>query len=150
MTSVVLDVQCFKIGNNTFYPKELASYNGDSVSHYVFRPPFPFKHLPNDLRKQAKWLMHNHHCIDWDEGFTPGFLFPKIIQRIVRDADTIFAKGKEKVAFLQKYTNKKIVELNEQPALRATTPSCIHHTDLQCMCALSNVYYLYQDLVMIE
>lgn len=145
-----MDVQCFKIGNNTFYPKELAVYNGNEVAHYIFRPPFPLSHLPEHLQKQAKWLMHNHHCIDWNEGFTPGFLFPKIVQRLVRDADQIYVKGREKVTFLQKYVNNTIVELPECPALKPSQPSCIYHTSLSCLCSLSNVYYLYRDFVMSE
>lgn len=149
MATIVMDIQGFKIGTNSFYPKEFAVYDGNAASHYIFRPPFPFKMLPEELQRQAKWLMHNHHCIDWEEGFTPAYLLPKIIQRLTRDVDIVYVKGKEKAAYLKKYTNK-ITELNEHPALRASTPSCLYHTDPLCICALSNVYNLYQEFIMHE
>lgn len=147
---VVMDVQGFKIGNKSFYPKELAIYDGNAVSHFIFRPPFPFKTLPEDLQRQANWLMHNHHCVDWNDGFTPAFMLPKILQRLLRDADTVYVKGKEKAMYLQKFSEKTITELGEQPALRASTPSCMYHTDPICICALSNVYNMYQEFIMNE
>ena len=147
---VVMDVQGFKIGNKTFYPKVLAVYDGNAISHFIFRPPFPFKTLPDDLQRQEKWLMHNHHCIDWNKGFTPAFLLPKIIERLLRDVDTVYVKGKEKAEYLQRFVKKTIVELEEQPALRESTPSCMYHTSPLCICALSNVYSLYQEFIMKE
>lgn len=147
--AIVMDVQGFKIGTNSFYPKEFAVYDGTAVSHYVFRPPFPFTMLPGELKRQAKWLMHNHHCIDWEEGFTPAFMLPKIVQRFTRDADVVYVKGAEKAAYLKKYSNK-IKELVEHPALRESTPSCMYHTSPLCICALSNVYNMYHEFLMHE
>lgn len=145
-----MDVQGFKIGNKTFYPKELAVYDGNAISHFIFRPPFPFKTLPEDLQRQAKWLMHNHHCIDWNEGFTPAFMISKILQRLLRDADTVYVKGKEKTTYLQTFSDKTIIELDEQPALRESAPFCMYHTNPICVCALSNVYNLYHQYIMNE
>lgn len=145
---VIVDVQGFKISEKTFSPKELAAYDGHTISHYVFKSPFPFGTLPPHFQQQAKWLMNNHHCIDWDEGFTPGFLFPKILERLLRDADVVYVKGCEKATFLRNYTRKHIIEIEEHPALSASQPSCMHHMQTLCYCALSNVYHLYQHYVM--
>lgn len=145
---VILDVQGFKISETTFSPKELAAYDGRSVSHFVFRAPFPFCALPQHLQQQANWLMNNHHCINWDEGFTPVHLFPKILQRLVRDAHIVYVKGYEKAQFIRSHTKKHIIEIEEQPALSVSTPSCMHHSTSLCYCALSNVYHLYQHYIM--
>lgn len=145
---MIIDVQFFKIGNNTYMPKELAAYNGSAVSHYVFRRPFQFCLLPEPLQKQATWLMNNHHCIDWDEGFTPTFQFRIIIERVLRDADEVYVKGSEKASFLRKYTDKPILEIEERPPLSPSQPACIYHSKSICYCALSNVYHLYNHYVM--
>lgn len=146
--TVVVDIQGFKISDKDFSPKELAVYDGRQLSHYIFRAPFPFNKLPGHLQNQATWLMHNHHCIDWNEGFTPVFLFPKIIKRLLRDADKVYVKGKEKAQYLQNFTSKTIIECDLQPSLNMTSPSCIYHLQSVCICALSNVYHLYQSQVM--
>lgn len=145
---VIVDVQGFKISEKTLSPKELAAYDGNTLSHYIFRAPFPFETLPQHFQKQANWLVNNHHCINWDEGFTPVFLFPKIVERLLRDADVVYVKGNEKAKFLRNYTSKHIIEIEEQPALSAAKPSCMYHLKSVCHCALSNVYHLYEHYVM--
>lgn len=145
---LIVDIQGFKTSDKTFTPKELAAYDGNSICHYIFRPPFPFNVLPQHLQKQASWLMDNHHCIDWDEGFTPAYQFPRILRRLLRNAEVIYVKGREKVTFLKRYTDKSFVEIEEQPALTPTQPACMCHTKPLCYCALSNVYHLYNHYVM--
>lgn len=145
---IIVDVQGFKTSDKTFSPKELATYDGRMVSHHIFRAPFPFNTLPKHLQQQANWLANNHHCIEWDEGFTPAFLFPKVLQRLVQDANVVYVKGPEKTKFLRNYTNKHIIEIEEHPALPKSQPSCMHHGKSHCYCALSNVYHLYEHYVM--
>ena len=91
--------------------------------------------------------MHNHHCIDWNEGFTPAFLLPKIIERLLRDLDTVYVKGKEKAEYLQRFMTKEIVELEEQPTLRESTPSCMFHTNPLCICAYLTLTACTKDLL---
>lgn len=145
---VVADIQGFKISDKDFSPKELAVYDGKRISHYIFRAPFPFDKLPVHLQNQATWLMHNHHCIHWNEGFTPVFLFPKIIKRLLRDATAVYVKGTEKAKYFKNFTSKTIIEFDLQPSLNTTSPSCIYHLHSVCICALSNVYQLYQSHAM--
>lgn len=146
---VIIDVQFFKISDNTYQPKELAAYNGCTAAHYLFRRPFPFHMLSERLQKQANWVMNHHHSIDWDEGFTPAYQFRAIFQRLVRDADEVYVKGHEKATFLRKHTDKPIVEIQERPALSPSAPACIYHSNPICYCALSNVYHLYEHYVMV-
>lgn len=146
--SLVLDVQGFKTSQKIFQPKELAAYDGIHVSHYIFKPPFPLHTLPHDLQQQAKWLMHNHHCINWMEGYTPIHSFKDIMQRLTKNVDVVYVKGSEKANYLRTFTDKRVVEFDEQPALSPSIPSCMYHSHSPCMCALSNVYHLYNNYVM--
>lgn len=150
---MIVDIQGFKTTDKIFTPKELATYDGNIISHYIFRPPFPFAALPTHLQKQATWLMTNHHCIDWTEGFTPAYEFPRIFRRILQGASgspvrEIYVKGCEKAAFLRRFTDKPIIEIEDQPALSPTQPSCMYHLQPVCYCALSNVYHLYNHYIM--
>lgn len=144
-----LDVQGFKIENNKFIPKELAAYDGYRICHYIFKPPFGLACLSPDALKQTKWLMRNHHCIDWNDGHTPLYKFSSIVTDITGKADSIYVKGCEKAAFLRKYSSKPIVELDEQPALKKDAPRCFYHLNNEnCSCSLFNVFLLYDQNVM--
>lgn len=44
----------WSLSNKAFYTEELVVYDGNAVSHSIFRSPFPFKTLLSDLC-QAKW-----------------------------------------------------------------------------------------------
>ena len=145
---LVVDVQGFKTSANQFTPKELAVYDGNRCSHHIFKPPFPWASLQSEFQKQATWLIRNHHCIAWEEGFTPQFLFSEILRRETRDADAVYVKGLEKSTFIRKHINKPVVEIAEQPALLPMEPSCFYHSNSLCYCALSNVKHLYHTYVM--
>jgi hypothetical protein len=145
---LIVDVQGFKIAEKKFFPKELAAYDGHGVSHHIFRSPFPFYTLPKQFQEQANWLTRNHHSIPWDEGFTPAYMFPKILKRLVRNVDVVYVKGREKAEFLRTYITNPIVEIEEQPALPPSKPICMHHLTAICHCALSNVYQLHEHYVM--
>jgi hypothetical protein len=146
--NLVLDVQCFKRENNKFMAKELAAYDGEKISHFVFKPPFPFEMLSHDLQKQANWLTRNHHGIDWSSGSIPMHLFGDIMQDITTSADRIYVKGREKADYLRKFIPKPIIEFDEEPALSKGAPRCFYHSNNFCMCALTNVFYLHEHFIM--
>lgn len=146
--NLVLDVQCFKSENNKFIVKELAAFDGERISHVVFKPPYPFDMLSADLKKQAQWLTNNYHCIEWWKGSTPGHYFSKIIADITSSAERIYVKGCEKVVYLQEYIATPIIQFDEKPTLLKSTPKCFYHSHDYCMCALSNVFYLYENFIM--
>lgn len=145
---IVIDIQGFKTSDKTFTPKELATYDGSHISHYIFKAPFKFNCLDAKLQNEAIWLMKNHHCIDWNEGVIPAFLFKQILSRLVKDADMVYVKGREKAEFIRKHITMKVIELDEQPALTPLEPSCLFHKTSKCMCALTNVYHLYNNYSM--
>uniref|UniRef100_A0A1Y1MVY2 Uncharacterized protein n=1 Tax=Photinus pyralis TaxID=7054 RepID=A0A1Y1MVY2_PHOPY len=145
---IAIDVQGFKTSPTTFTPKELAVFNGHQVAHIVFKPPFSFSSLDVNYQRQAIWLMHNHHCIKWEEGHTPPHLFPIILRRLVSPMEAIYVKGKEKAEFIRKTLSQDVVEINEEPALPKLEASCLYHSYPKCHCALANVYYIHNNYTM--
>lgn len=148
--SVVIDVQGFKLENNKFVVKEFAAYDGNKICHYVFKAPFRMSLLPPHLHKQAVWLMENHHCINWEDGFVPLHKFSNILQHIIGEYERVLIKGKEKADYIRKYTPRPVTELDEQPSLKFQKPKCFFHSKDSCVCALSNVFYLYDCFLMKE
>lgn len=146
--SLVVDVQCFKLENNKFLVKEFAGYDGAKIFHYVFKPPFNRNCLPPNIQKQVAWLINNHHCIGWNEGHTPAHLFPEILRNMVKDHQNIYVKGLEKARFLEDIIGKPVIVLEDTPALQMSEAKCFCHRKNPCMCALSNVYFLYEHFFM--
>lgn len=146
--NLVVDIQCFKRENNKFIVKELAAYNGEQLFHCVFRPPFALSTLSPDLQKQAQWLTKNHHCIEWTSGSIPHYMFSKVIEDMTKHVDRIYVKGREKATYLQQFISQPIIELDEEPAISQGSPKCLYHTKSHCICALSNVFNLYETFIM--
>ena len=138
-------MQGFRVGKNNYIVKELASYDGHKISHFMFRPPFPLKDLEPNLRKEAVWLMNNYHCIQWKGGFVPYFRCASIIRDLCSKVKYVYVKGLEKANFIRKCVpdSVTIVEMDEQLSLRPMEPRCYYHLKSPCVCALSNVFFLY-------
>lgn len=145
---LVVDIQGFKRENNQFIVKEFACYDGKRFGHYVFKSPFPFEMLPPDLQRQATWLMKNHHRLRWNDGFTPLHKFGSILEYYTRAADMVYIKGHEKFMFIKKFCSVPLCELDEQPSLKMTSPKCFYHNNNIGVCALSNVFNLYEAFIM--
>lgn len=146
--NLILDIQGFKDENNKFIPKELAAYDGDKINHHVFKQPFSMDLLSPEAYNQALWLMKYHHCICWKSGHTPVHHFSTIIKTLTDDFEFVYVKGREKADYIKKYCNKTIIEIDEQPILVKTAPKCFYHSNSPAMCALSNVFFLYDTFFM--
>lgn len=147
-SALIIDVQGFKTENKKFLPKELAIFDGVRLNHYVFKPPFQFRCLPVSLQREANWLMKNHHCIDWNEGYTPLFQFRNIVKNISNRGTVVYVKGKEKADFIRKFSSVPVIELDEQPAFRVLEAKCFYHSKSPCICAVSNVHHVYENFIM--
>lgn len=145
---LILDVQGFKVEKNKFIVKELAGFDGERICHYVFKPPFSFDMLPPELQREANWVTKNHHCIQWDIGFTPLHKFDSILEDLTSKAECIYVKGREKAEYVRRFSSKPIFEFEEQPRLEQSIPKCFYHSKSKCVCALSNVLYLHENFVM--
>jgi hypothetical protein len=147
---LIIDMQGFKDERNRYIPKELAAFDGNQLSHYVFKKPYPLSFLSRDLHKQATWLMKNHHHIDWNSGFTPLHHFSSIMEHLTKETQFVYVKGGEKADYIRRYSKQPVIEINEQPSLRPSIPKCFNHSKSPTMCALSNVMYIYDNLFMNE
>lgn len=143
---LVLDVQGFNTARKYFTPKEFAAFDGCKILHFIFKQPFPFKHLPHDLQKQATWLINNHHTIPWEAGVTPPYTFATILEELTRNEKEVYVKGREKTHFLQQFVKTPINEIEEQPSLSPAPVKCFGHSKQNAICALNNVLYLYDFL----
>lgn len=145
---LVLDVQGFQDENNRFIPKELATYDGEKISHYVFKRPFDLSLLSPEAHKTAVWLMKYHHCISWNVGFTQLHYFSTILKKLTEDVQYVYVKGKEKANFVRKHSLATVIELDDEPKLIPSSPKCIYHSKSPSMCALSNVFFMYDNFFM--
>lgn len=66
-----LDLQGFKSENNSFIVKEicLLSKNQEASFLFIIKPPFPYKNLSFQCKKQTEWLSKNYHGLHWKDGF---------------------------------------------------------------------------------
>lgn len=92
--------------------------------------------------------MNHYHFIDWNSGFTPVHQFVKIIKILTKDVDMVYIKGNEKFNFMKKYSEVPVYKFDESPPLPLTKPTCFHHNSKKCVCALSNVFFLYHNFLM--
>lgn len=145
---MIVDFQGFKTENNRFLIKELAAFDGFRACHYIFKQPYSFERLPESYRRQARWVSNNHHGIEWDQGFTPLHQLSNILGLLSNQCDEIWVKGAEKTKFIQQYISTPVIELPDSPALQLKEAKCFYHSINICMCALSNVYELYNEFVM--
>ncbi|CAH1099677.1 unnamed protein product [Psylliodes chrysocephalus] len=148
MRQLVVDVQGFKLENNKFLVKEFAAFDGIHICHYVFKPPFPLRLLSPNLHRQAIWLMNNYHYIDWNVGSTPVHQFGNILKFLSEKTDMIYVKGIEKANYIKKYSQVPVYEFDEQPALQPMESKCFYHTKNNGVCAISNVFFLYNNFMM--
>lgn len=145
---LILDIQGFRVNKNKFIVKELASYDGHKICHFIFKPPFPLKDMEPNLHKEAIWLMNNYHCIDWHSGHVPYFRCAEIIRELCSKVKYVYVKGLQKADFIRKYTpdSVTVIEMDGQPCIRPMEPRCFYHLKSPCVCALSNVFFLYDHI----
>lgn len=113
---VYVDLQGFKLPGNGFMCKEFCLLDdNDYVFHAFFKSAISFEHLPSFYKRQAIWLMNNHHKIDYNYGDTdPSVLceqvYPKIQNKIV------LVKGLEKTHWMKQmfrdYGEIKCMDVN--------------------------------------
>jgi len=141
---VIVDVQGFRTPD--FVPKEMAIFDGTRLGHYLFKPPFPFKRLREDLKREARWLERHKHGLAWSSGHTNLNEINNILQEATRNARVIYCKGKMKEDYLKKVlpSSDLVIDLLEEtPALAAVTPECFFHKLAKCNCTVSFVKQLY-------
>lgn len=54
--SLIINLQNFILTNKEFVPKELATFNGHGIFHYIFKPSLSFKYLLDNVEKELTGL----------------------------------------------------------------------------------------------
>lgn len=93
----VIEGNFFKV-NRQWIVKELAFIvleTGES-GVFTFKPPYPFKKLSDDDKRQCRWISHNICDLRWDDGERPYSTRREIFDLILGKASTFFTKGLEK------------------------------------------------------
>lgn len=145
---LIIDIQGFKTEKNRFLIKELAAYDGTRICHYIFKPPFDFTCLPLEYQKNANWLIAYHHGINWQTGFVPLHKFSAIMSQLTVTSEDVYVKGREKAEYIRKYSRVPVLELPESPPIQQEGSSCFYHSKNPCICALTNVYNLFNQFAM--
>lgn len=98
---VYVDIQGFKKPQNRFICKEFCLLQDNGYKFHTFvKSTMSFKKLPSFHKRQALWLMNNHHKIDYDFGDMDSFdlrdqMYPKMRNKI------ILVKGSDKIKWLK-------------------------------------------------
>lgn len=144
MTSLYIDIQGYQLPNKEFLLKELATFDGTHLSHFIFKSPFPLQSLSKEFQKTTHWLIKHHHGIRWDVGFVYLHEVGDILRKICDKYTDIYVKGVEKKVFIEKYVDMvPVYELPLQPIIEKSTPMCSFHSHNYCICALTNVIDFY-------
>lgn len=147
--TAIIDVQGFKGLTNKFIVKELAILtDGNQMQHFVFQPPFRFKDLTIEKRREAKWLCKNYHGFCWDDGYIPYHQMYSLIAPILKDK-TIYVKGCQKARWLQDiFSNITVHDMEDElqcpnlsylQFLNSNVQRCLIHNG---RCAQQNVCLL--------
>lgn len=145
--TVILDVQGFKDLYNNFIIKELALATHDYTQTFLVKPPYLFRYLTNDEKKQVKWIERNRG-IYWNEGYIDYREFHRMIVPYLQNKN-IIVKGLEKVLWIKDIcVNCNVSELDEKLCPNFSVLhqkySCNGSANLNCskhlkQCALKNV-----------
>lgn len=97
---VYIDIQGFPTRNNKFICKEFCLVDGEFIYHALVKSPYKFNKLPSEYKRQANWLMQNHHGLSFDCGDIP---IVELIQKVfpMIQKKKVIAKGVSKVMWIQ-------------------------------------------------
>lgn len=151
---LIIDIQCCKNKKNKHIPKEVAviSKNGNHLAHWIIQSPHIAEKLPLEIKRENKWLRHNFHGLDMEDGFVSRTSFNKSLGNISKNFGKVFVRGKEKKQILQGIIPNEIINLEDDKEnssfndLPLDDTFCIYHSTLFCHktfnCALNNVVRL--------
>lgn len=158
MTDFVVDFQGFCDDGKNFIIKELCIQClkdlkcVDIKQQYLFLPPFDYRHLSDNKKKQVKWLKDFLHGFSWNCGIQDYEDLYTILNRLAVEGKYIYVKGLQKKKHLEKLINNetiKVIDLDELqcPSLKVLKQE--HTYNINCPyrhnlknCAVNNVYYL--------
>lgn len=154
---VVIDVQGYRGYYGRFIAKEIAimDLKGDFVAHWILESRISLK-FPEKYRKEYQWINTYHHKIKWTDGKSKFRRVIECLRDVIYKSDRVFVRGSCKAEFLKRYTEKEVIDLNEQqdecPSFRKMNKSdviCNYHSTMKdsnptkhINCALTQVHQL--------
>lgn len=109
----IVEMECFQSIEDIYIVKELFILRPGITFHYLFRPPYPKKEIPEQLKAVQKHCSKKIHGFKWDEGSTDyKYLQPILISKCA-GAKLILTKGSEKKKFLEKILEPAVFDLSE-------------------------------------
>lgn len=159
MKFVVLDAQGYYTINE-FQVKELAIYDGQEISTWLFKPKILHRDLTPDQKKTVNYVFHNLHGIPYNAGYVDYKDLNRLLRDCFKDVHTVYVKGHVKKDFLlNAYSEMKVdpppptiinLEFSVNggvPKLDSGFTHCKHHRIKVCSCSVKNVYVLYNYIV---
>lgn len=111
--TIIADVQGFKDMKNNFIIKELSIATRNHTQTFIVKPPYTYKNLTDEEKKQVRWLEKNRG-LKWSEGFIDYREFKRIVVPYL-SGKRILVKGLEKILWIRELCQDcEIIELGEK------------------------------------
>ena len=110
---LIVDVEGFQIMKD-FFIKEVAFYNPHNQLYWtgIFLPPFERDSLKKKSKTCIEWATNHRHGLKWEKGQYPYSMTYYVFSHFGKDAQ-LYAKGREKCAWLQQYSTKPVINLDD-------------------------------------
>lgn len=87
--------------------------NTGEIMCYFIKTPKHYKYSTTQ-QKTNNWLVKNFHHINWTFGQTSfNYLRKNVLDSLVRSSTVLYAKGIEKCKYLEKVTQKPVLNIEE-------------------------------------
>jgi hypothetical protein len=153
--TVICDIQGFRGFRNEFIIKELAflSASGGKAQTFIFKSPYQLTVLPEIQQKVASWVKRFVHGIDWNDGYIPYQDLKNVIDRVLRNYNTVLVKGLEKKMVIENIMSEKSINVLDMESMRCpkindlkkdigSFRKCFYHSKSTDQCANENVRVL--------
>lgn len=152
---IIIDIQGFNYGSESFLCKEIAIFDSDSgcFSHRFVKMPVKLTHYNNTIQAHMNTVTRTIHGLEWQNNDCLEYeQLSEYIINCIGSNSTVFIKGFEKKNWLEKLLSKhNVIDLLDEgcPALEKLKIFLkSHHCNAHLYsnnfnCALENVYLLW-------
>jgi len=147
----IVEMECFQSKESIYIVKELFIMRPGITSQYLFRPPYPKKEIPANMRAVQKYCTKKLHGFKWEDGATDYKYLHPILKFRCESAKLILTKGSEKIKFLENILERSVFDLDEvlfkrldqiQTGTEFSTDCWYDHENFRC--AKKNAYKIYE------
>ena len=120
---------------------------------FLFLPPFDYRYLSKNRKKQVEWLKRFFHGFSWNCGIHSYDELHSILNSIVTEGEYVYTKGAEKQRLIENMLdyNKSVevidLEVLKCPSLSVLQQQTVARVDCPYKhnldhCALNNVFHI--------